>query len=408
MTEHFDCDNAISNCLGNLYEELSKANEVDIAYINLLYKDTFSSKYKLHNIEDLTQGNKNLCFKDNISFILKKNKGVIKYIKIFKYLFSKISLKIPYFIGVKYKILYHDNYRQLKKLLGNKKYDCIVSVCNPFSCHYLASRLKMRFHHIKWIAYYFDPFSFNENETHSFISRLNFENKVLKNANRIILTPKLYSEYSTSTLNKYLDKSLICEFPNIIDNSALSSNSTIEFDDTKINCVFVGYIYSNIRNPKYFLDLIVSANENIVFYVVGSSDFDMSSYKKILGDRLQLVGCVSIDEAFKIMNDADVLINIGNSVINQVPSKIFDYISTGKPIVNVCKSANCPSLEYLKKYPLSLNVFESKDVKDSDVQAFDEFCIDSKGNKNDFELVKTIYETCTPEYVANQIMNLVR
>ena len=49
----------------------------------------------------------------------------------------------------------------------------------------------------------------------------------------------------------------------------------------------------------------------------------------------------------------------GNKVDNQVPSKIFDYISLGKPIINVYTSEKDPALEYLKQYPLALNISET-------------------------------------------------
>ena len=60
------------------------------------------------------------------------------------------------------------------------------------------------------------------------------------------------------------------------------------------------------------------------------------------------------------MADADVLINIGNSVPVHMPSKTLEYINTGKPMVNFYKFADCPTLYYTKRYPLCLNLYEKE------------------------------------------------
>ncbi len=408
LTAYYDDNNAISNCLQNIYVQLNEEVEIDIAYLRLYPEKANDSMYNVYNIDDFSRGNNKLTFKGNVKVIYTNNKGFGWFIKVCKYAFFKIVSKIPWFINLKYKLLQKDNYSQIRKLIIENNYQSIISVSYPFSCHYLASRLKKEFPNINWLAYYFDPFFSSKTEKYSFKERLLFEYKTLSNADKLILTKKIYEEFSTSLLQKYLNKSVICEFPNVKVHSSTKPNSSIKFNPNKINCVFIGYIYYGIRSPKYFLDMMALAKQDIVFYVVGTSDFDMMQYKRILGDRLQLVGSVSLDEAFCIMNDADILVNIGNSTTNQLPSKIFDYLSVGKPIVNLCKSKDCPTIEYMEKYPLSLNIIEKETLSISDVQAFEQFCINYKGKKVSFQTIESIYETSTPEYVANQIMKLVR
>ena len=48
---------------------------------------------------------------------------------------------------------------------------------------------------------------------------------------------------------------------------------------------------------------------------------------------------------------ADVLLNLGNAVDNQLPSKLFDYFAAGKPVLHLCVIENDPALPYLA--PLS-------------------------------------------------------
>ena len=64
------------------------------------------------------------------------------------------------------------------------------------------------------------------------------------------------------------------------------------------------------------------------------------------------------------INDADMLLNIGNKVTNQTPSKIFEYISMGKPIINFYEDEKDTSYNVLKKYEMACNYNVNKDKID--------------------------------------------
>jgi hypothetical protein len=97
------------------------------------------------------------------------------------------------------------------------------------------------------------------------------------------------------------------------------------------------------------------------------------------------------------MDSADVLFNISNTLDNQVPSKIFDYFSMGKAILNLQKIENCPAQEYFDRYPVCHTV---KEFEQSDSGTLLEFLQGAKGKKVDFDTVKQIYGTATVDYVA--------
>ena len=64
---------------------------------------------------------------------------------------------------------------------------------------------------------------------------------------------------------------------------------------------------------------------------------------------------------FNIINNSDIIINIGNNIINQVPSKIFEYIESKKVILNIASIENDTSKFYLEKYDLAILINESND-----------------------------------------------
>ena len=117
-------------------------------------------------------------------------------------------------------------------------------------------------------------------------------------------------------------------------------------------------------------------------------------------------GRLSKNECTMYMGQSDFLINIGNIMTNQVPSKLFDYISTGLPIINVCVNKNCPTIPYLDKYEFAINLFETKDVSEMKAQAekLRNFIHDFAGKKKSFEEISTLFTENTPEYVSEQFI----
>ena len=115
---------------------------------------------------------------------------------------------------------------------------------------------------------------------------------------------------------------------------------------------------------------------------------------------------VDNDEAESILMSADILVNIGNSVSNQIPSKLFDYISTGKPILNIYKNKNCPSLEILSKYPDVLNVYEENALEESG--AVEQFLKSKHFVNNEFLLHYNEYSELFVSGVVKQTIESVK
>ena len=125
------------------------------------------------------------------------------------------------------------------------------------------------------------------------------------------------------------------------------------------HCVFLGTLYSDIRPPEKIVELISKIKEKGIlfeFFGYNQSLISSSPFYKIAKNKIVLHGCIPNEEAVKRRLDADVLINIDNTRKQQVPSKIIEYICTGKPIINFYFKEESETLNYLKRYPLVLNV----------------------------------------------------
>ena len=105
--------------------------------------------------------------------------------------------------------------------------------------------------------------------------------------------------------------------------------------------------------------------------------------------------------ALNAMADADILINIGNSVPVHMPSKTLEYINSRKPMVNFHKLPNCPTLHYTRRYPLCLNIFEEGAPDAQTIDRFIRFCADHKG----LTAPAPNIPECTPHHIARIILD---
>lgn len=60
------------------------------------------------------------------------------------------------------------------------------------------------------------------------------------------------------------------------------------------------------------------------------------------------MGLLGQDEATKLREKSGILVCFNNLASNQVPSKLFECIETGKPFINLCQLENCPTLPYVE------------------------------------------------------------
>lgn len=189
-------------------------------------------------------------------------------------------------------------------------------------------------------------------------------------------------------------------FPMLTPNPRIPTPEDVPMPGDKINLLFCGWLYSDIRSPKYFLQIAKHLGENFRLFFMGNEcdklreRFDFDTRAEIVTLPQQ-----SYQVAVNAMHDADILINIGNSVPVHMPSKTLEYINTGKPIVNFHKLPDCPTLHYTLRYPLCLNLLEDGTPDTGTVNEFIRFCTDNRGRAASAVSIPD----CTPQYIARSI-----
>ena len=291
-------------------------------------------------------------------------------------------------------------YKKLREIDASS-YDVIISMSGRYYPSIAVAKYCKRTK-TPFIFYQVDPCGSSQYlPEKSLQRRRQIEEEIYQAADYVITTDLIHRDVTEYLSNQLCNKIVELEFPLISEQHLVIGNNK---KNNKVICVFSGSIYGGIRDPKYTLDMFRELyKEGIVeLHFAGMNAEELNN-----AEFVKCHGVLPLDEAVKLNASADFLINIGNSVTNQVPSKVFDYISTGKPIINVCKNRNCPTIKYMENYPFAINLYEDKNDFESQVDLLRTFIITNKGKTEQFSNIKEIFCECTPEYCADRLLFLI-
>lgn len=283
---------------------------------------------------------------------------------------------------------------KITRTLENDTY--FFTFCSPFELTY---NLLKYIENDRLIFCQLDPWGLHQlmNKTKK-IYRIFQETMVFNKSKLIIPIEPLYKQYQLNYIyRKYLSKMIVFHYPLVINRR----NKVNKNNDIKI--VFFGTIQDKYRNPMKILEFIQKINnkldKKIDTYFYGYSD--SSTLEKFIKNdaHIKYCGVVSSECAYELMNDNVVLLNINNTLTNQIPSKLFDYISTGNPIINVVKNDNDISIKILEKYRTVFNFYESGINDEMD---FIRFIYNNE--RIPFVEIAEKYYYNTPKYVVSNIL----
>ena len=285
--------------------------------------------------------------------------------------------------------------------------EVVIGHSFPFFCMNYVSKLK---NDVIKMAIELDPYTFNytladKKKKH----RIKQEKKCVLNLDAIFTTDLIIKDMLTvfSEQEKERLNYVQIDFPEIITKD-LQKDKLLTNDKIKhsgfIDFVFTGAFYKEIRNPKYLYELFLKLPKMYRLHILGGGmEEEFADLINALGNRIVLYGWVEKNKVDEMVEEADVLLNLGNGIPNQVPSKTIEYIATGKPILNISFINNCPTERVLENYGNSLTIHTTKVIRKKDVEKIVEFVERKKGDRVPIAEILKEYNTYTDVYVANQI-----
>lgn len=376
LDKFYPYNTAIVNCLNAIFEELKKEN----ININVLtYRQNKCDKqYEFLNGINIYRVNDYYNMSNN---------------KFLKLTFWRLYRKI---------FFTNDIIKIGKEIILRNKVNCVISCSYPFVTAQYALKLTRK-NDILFIAYQFDPHSNNmildkKNKN----KRLKEEIETFSYVDKIFLPPENYEENMKTELKVLKDKYYPIDFALIKNNIANKPKK-----GKKIIFTFTGTFYENIRTPNDMLEFFknIDMDYELHLYYIAEKTIDdvLLEYKKVFKDKLVLFNNKSKKECDEALKNSNIIVNIGNRIANQTPSKVFEYISMGKPIINFYNIENDTSKKVLKNYPLVLNI--KNDYTKEDIEKFNNFVLKNKDRVLTFEEIKEKYKTA--EDIAKEFIREV-
>ncbi len=209
--------------------------------------------------------------------------------------------------------------------------------------------------------------------------------------------------YSAAEYDSYRYKIRFVDIPLL----ALKENSIEQKkqSDKKKHLVFTGSMAISTADPRYFLELINA---------IGRDDIVVDFYGKIFQNEIlekiqaspyaKYHGPKSHDEIIRIQQQADILLNFGNFTPCGIPCKIFEYFSTGRPVLSCYKIDADASKPYMERYPTSFLIDERCAIE-KNAERLDHF-LETPLCYVDSDQILELFRLNTPEATVDQIFSI--
>lgn len=393
-----------SNCIDKFVQDLVKDNCVDIIspLCSLNSSPVLVDNLRIHFVTNWWNKARIIC-SERI-----KQRGNVLLWRFFLYIIRLYGVIISQFTFPSRHSWQKKHFLDELTRIGNEKQiDVIISVMGLPCAHLAVLPFKQNHPETIWITYSLDPYTFFPSlyknvMFKSYRRRRNYvtEAKIYGLSNYNIFTEELVKIAKDDFC---LPKEKITCFPYVLTDFGIDNKHNISNSGKKIVVLYAGALNKKIRNPSVVLSLFSSIPEvQLQLYVSGDCGDILDKYRQ--NNNIEIRGLLPREDYVKtILYDADILINIGNSTQLQAPSKFFELLSTGRPIINFYyKEDVC--FDKIELYPYGINVSIIQPQHD-DVKKIRYFCLRMKGLRLSYDEVSKLY----PENrIEGQLVTLKR
>lgn len=392
---------AVGKCLGNIADILEEDYNITVISMKNKFDQEEKAIYRRQDIIRVSTKylDKRMIIKEKI----KASEGIKKYI----YLKCEKILRLYGFFRIIFSKNTIDKALEKKFILAlqniNSPIDYIIPTCSPFESINAALKFKER-KDVEIIPFISDLFAENNN-----LNRCTFNKRLKKKANmrlerkmlehsKCIFYVSNWTDYLNENFSEFLTKSIEVEHPLLIKKNECINKSY----DENIHIVYTGILDEKIRNPEFALELLIQMSKDIVgdFYSFGSGNIFVEKQSNKFPEKVISHGKVTSVEASKARLMGNILLSIGNKNVTQIPSKTFEYISTGKAILHIAENSSDPTIKLLDKYPAKMIVIKNEFY---DIGEIEKFIRKNQFTDIPFDSILKMYYFAYPPYICEKM-----
>lgn len=287
--------------------------------------------------------------------------------------------------------------RQLEIIHNESQIDVVWSICSPMAAICAASDFKKNHPEVRVCSYTVDPYSTPDRVRpilHTRKDMFEFEKSMLQRMDSVLLSEEVYNTRQELRTSIPSCKPL----PYLMPPFEIGVNLP---DESKaLVGVYAGSFYDKIRDPRFMLNVLSRLNRRafkLVLYSKGCENV-VDEYANV--DNIERHGLITPTQLAEEYRKADILIGVGNSVSDFLPSKTFEYIAQGKPIVFFNYKGR--DSKELMIHPLALQLSDDMPVETACARLL-EFCERVKSESINEEELASIYSKHSPSNIKQII-----
>ena len=293
-----------------------------------------------------------------------------------------------------------DSRREIERLDAEFHFDAVCAVCAPYRTAFALETAQIGGKKLLWQL---DPYA--SNKDYMAPGGYAREGQLLAAIDTVFITPQALPDYEGGPLAAWRNKVQVLGFPVLLPGAPVPAH-------TGVRCVFCGSLYPTLREPDFALDLFAALNDPDLTLTMagrGWEPFEAAAQKAqtVLGARFFRPGLLPPEKAAALENEADILLSLGNAYDNQMPSKLFSYLGTGKPLLHLAVTDTDPTLPYLAKDPLALVLHQKDGVTQETVETLRRWLAKVQGQRLPYAQVAALYPEFTPEVVAETFVGRI-
>ncbi|MGF7057752.1 hypothetical protein [Brassicibacter mesophilus] len=308
-------------------------------------------------------------------------------------------------------------YIRSKEIHKEQNFDMILSVYNPLEALVAGTMMKKRYKDIKLGLYVLD--SLTNGSKREFLPKSWTEKKgwqwerIFYSMSDVIFNMRCHEEHhKKSRYDKYREEMKIVDIPLFRTLNQGFHKQTKILDYGSFNWIYTGTLRMRNYNPWYAIkifNIIQEKRKKMKFHFFSRGDCEekLMEYERITEGAIVRHGFVESEISISAIMESDILISVGTSDSSMIPSKIFEYMSTGKPIIHFYKQENDVCLQYYNMYPLAICIKEDDELLRNNAEKIFAFIDDIKGRKVKFSDIKDRFVMNTPEYTTSIIDGIV-